>query len=111
LISASAVSSWSRLEHQKTQTNYRPTSRNSARSRLFNPTALAPYQVTPPPAGFGFYGHPDWQPIGRDDTLIPKHGLTTAGFGHATEKVIRGSNHGLPIEAFIHRWKAERTET
>src|SRR4029453_13448486 len=42
---------------------------------------------------------------------IAKYGLTTAGFGHATEKVIRGNNDGLPIEAFIHRWKTERTET
>jgi hypothetical protein len=25
--------------------------------------------------------------------------------------VIRGSNDGLPIEAFIHRWKTQRTET
>jgi hypothetical protein len=25
--------------------------------------------------------------------------------------VIRGSNDGLAIEAFIHRWKTQRTET
>jgi Protein of unknown function (DUF3137) len=47
----------------------------------------------------------------RDDTLIAKCGLTTAGFVHSTEKVIRGSNNGQPIEAFIHRWKTQRTET
>jgi hypothetical protein len=80
-------------------------------ARAFNPGALAPYRVTPPTPGFGFYGHPDWQLIGRDDTLIAKYDLTTAGFGHTTEKVIRGSNDGLPIEAFIHRWKTRRTET
>ena len=80
-------------------------------AQAFNPGVLAPYQVTPPAAGFGFYGHPDWQLIARDDTLIAKYGLTTAGFGHSTEKVIRGSNDGLPIEAFIHRWKTQRTET
>ena len=80
-------------------------------ARAFDPGALAPYRVTPPTPGFGFYGHPDWQLIGRDDTLIAKYDLTTAGFGHATEKVIRGSNDGLPIEAFIHRWKTRRTET
>jgi hypothetical protein len=74
-------------------------------------TSLAPYRIAPPPAGFGFYGHPDWQLIGRDDTLIAKYDLTKAGFGHTTEKVIRGSNDGLPIEAFIHRWKTQRTET
>jgi hypothetical protein len=80
-------------------------------ARAFDPEALAPYRVTPPTPGFGFYGHPDWQLIGRDDALIAKYDLTTTGFGHTTEKVIRGSNDGLPIEAFIHRWKTQRTET
>jgi hypothetical protein len=80
-------------------------------AQAFNPGALAPYRATPPTPGFGFYGHPDWQLIGLDDTLIAKYDLTTAGFGHTTEKVIRGSNDGLPIEAFIHRWKTQRTET
>ena len=49
--------------------------------------------------------------IDRDDTLIAKYGLTSAGFGHGTEKVIRGPNDGLHIDAFIHRWKTQRTET
>jgi hypothetical protein len=80
-------------------------------AEAFNRDALAPYQVAPRQSGFGFYGHPDWQLIGRDDTLIARYNLTRAGFGHTTEKVIRGSNDGLPIEAFIHRWKTERTET
>ena len=80
-------------------------------AQAFDPEALAPYRVIPPPPGFGFYGHPDWQLIGRDDTLIAKYELTTAGFGHTTEKVVRGANDGLPIEAFIHRWKTQRTET
>jgi len=80
-------------------------------AQALNQGALASYRVTPPAAGFGFYGHPDWQLIARDDTLIAKYGLTTAGFGHSTGKVIRGSNDGLPIEAFIHRWKTQRTET
>jgi hypothetical protein len=80
-------------------------------AQALDPGALAPYRTTPPTPGFGFYGHPDWQLIGRDDTLISKYDLTTAGFGHTTEKVIRGSNDGLPIEAFIHRWKTQRTET
>jgi hypothetical protein len=51
-------------------------------------SSLAPYRTPAPAPGFGFYGHPDWQLIGRDDTLIAKYGLTTAGFGHTTEKVI-----------------------
>jgi hypothetical protein len=76
-----------------------------------DPSSLLPYQTPPPPPGFGFYGHPDWQLIGRDDAVIAKYDLTTAGFGHTTEKVIRGSNDGLPIEACIHRWKTQRTET
>jgi hypothetical protein len=80
-------------------------------AQAFDPEALAPYRATPSPPGFGFYGHPDWQLIGRDDTLIAKYELTTAGFGHITEKVVRGANDGLPIEAFIHRWKTQRTET
>jgi hypothetical protein len=80
-------------------------------AQAFDPEALAPYRATPSPPGFGFYGHPDWQLIGRDDTLIAKYELTTAGFGHTTEKVVRGANDGLPIEAFIHRWKTQRTET
>jgi hypothetical protein len=75
------------------------------------PSRLASYVAPALPPGFGFYGHPDWQLIGRDDTLIAKYGLTTAGFGHTTEKVIRGSNDGLPLEAFIHSWKTQRTET
>ena len=80
-------------------------------AQAIDQASLAPYRITPPPAGFGFYGHPDWKLIGRDDTLIAKYGLTTAGFGHTTEKVIRGNNDGLPIEAFVHRWKTQRTET
>jgi hypothetical protein len=80
-------------------------------AQAIDPTNLSPYRATPPPPGFGFYGHPDWQLIGRDDALIAKYDLTTAGFGHTTEKVVRGYNDGLPIEAFIHRWKTQRTET
>jgi hypothetical protein len=83
----------------------------AAVAQAINPESLAPYRVIPQQPGFGFYGHPDWQLIGRDETLITKYELTRAGFGHTTEKVIRGANDGLPIEAFIHRWKTERTET
>ena len=80
-------------------------------AQALEPSHLASYVRPAAPPGFGFYGHPDWQLIGRDDTLIAKYGLTKAGFGHTTEKVIRGSNDGLPIEAFIHSWKTQRTET
>ncbi len=74
-------------------------------------SGLGSYTITPPPPGFTFYGRPDWLLIGRDDTLIRQYDLTTAGFGHETEKVIRGNNDGLPIDAFIHRWKTRRTES
>jgi len=80
-------------------------------ARAVDPSILAPYAVAPIQSGFTFYGHPDWLLVGRDDSLIGKYGLTTVGFGHTTEKVIRGYNDGLPIEAFIHRWKTEHTET
>jgi hypothetical protein len=80
-------------------------------AKAIDPAGLAPYTTTPSPPGFGFYDHPDWRLIDRDDALIAKYGLTKAGFGHSTEKVIRGANDGLPIEAFIHRWKTQRTET
>jgi hypothetical protein len=80
-------------------------------AKAIDPAGLAPYTTTPPPPGFGFYGHPDWLLIDRDDALIAKYGLTKAGFGHSTEKVIRGANDGLPVEAFIHRWKTQRKET
>jgi hypothetical protein len=74
-------------------------------------SGLASFAITPPPPGFTFYGRPDWLLISRDDALIGQYGLTTAGFGHETEKVIRGYNDGLPIDAFIHRWKTHRIET
>ncbi len=76
-----------------------------------NVPALAGYAITPRPPGLGFYGRPDWVLVGRDDNLISTYGLTTAGFGHKTEKVVRGHNDGLPIDAFIHRWKTTRTES
>lgn len=76
-----------------------------------DPAALSAYAQPVGPPRFGFYGHPDWQLVGRDDRLIDKYDLTTAGFGHVTEKVVHGDNGGLPVDAFIHRWKTRRTET
>lgn len=80
-------------------------------ARAIDPGALAPYAVPIAPPVFGFHGRPDWVLIGRDDDLIRRYGLTTVGFGHTTTKVIRGDNDGLPIDAFIHEWKTQRTET
>ncbi len=73
--------------------------------------AVAAYAQPVAPPVFGFYGRPDWVYVGQDDGLINAYGLTTVGFGHVTEKVVRGHNDGLPIEAFVHRWKTQRTET
>jgi hypothetical protein len=73
--------------------------------------AVAPWSVPPVPPGFTFYGRPDWVLVGSDDTAITRFGLTTAGFGHTTEQVVRGDNGGLPVEGLVHRWKTQRTET
>lgn len=76
-----------------------------------DPAGLAGYAVPPAPPAFAFHGRPDWVLIGRDDTAIARYGLTTTGFGHTTEKVVRGSNDGLNVEGLVHRWKTEHTET
>ena len=33
------------------------------------------------------------------------------GFGHSHREAGPGHNDGLPLEAFVHRWKTQRTET
>ena len=73
--------------------------------------AVAPWSRPPVPPGFTFYGRPDWVLVGSDDSAISRFGLTTAGFGHRTEQVVRGDNGGLPVEGLVHRWKTRRTET
>lgn len=73
--------------------------------------ALAPWSRPPEPPGFTFHGRPDWVLVGSDDTAISRFGLTTAGFGHTTEQVVRGENGGLPVEGLVHRWKTQRIET
>ncbi len=65
----------------------------------------------PGPPSFSFHGRPDWTLVGQDDSLVAKFGLTTAGSAHRTEKVVRGFNDGLPIEAFVHRWQTTHTES
>jgi hypothetical protein len=76
-----------------------------------DPTALAGYAVPSVPPAFAFHGRPDWVLVGRDDSAIERYGLTTAGFGHSTEKVVRGTNDGLGVEGLVHRWKTQHTET
>lgn len=73
--------------------------------------ALEPFRIQPSAPGFRFYGRPDWVLVGSDNSLINKYGLTTAGHGHETRKVVRGTNDGLPVEGFEHHWKTTRTET
>ena len=80
-------------------------------AQAIDPAALASYAVPPRPPGFAFYGRPDWVYTGRDNSLIDVYGLTRVGFGHSTEKLVRAANDGLPLDAFIHRWKTRRTET
>ncbi len=76
-----------------------------------DPAALAGYAVPPAPPAFAFHGRPDWVLVGRDDTAIARYGLTTTGYGHSTEKVVRGTNDGLLVEGLVHRWKTQRTVT
>ncbi|GAA1852955.1 hypothetical protein ACFFOM_16225 [Microlunatus capsulatus] len=74
-------------------------------------TALAPWSQPPVAPGFTFHGRPSWVLVGSDDSAIARFGLTTAGFGHSTEQVVRGEDHGLVVEGLVHRWKTTRTET
>lgn len=80
-------------------------------AQAIDPAALSAYAQPPRPPSMSFYGRPDWVLVGSDNDLIRRYGLTTAGFGHTTEKVVRGANAGLPIDACLHRWKTQRTVT
>ncbi len=79
-------------------------------AQAIDPAALAAYAQSPVAPSFSFYGRPDWVLVGTDNDLIRRYGLTTTGFAHTTEKVVRGDNAGLPIDACLHRWKTQRTE-
>lgn len=72
---------------------------------------LARFIVTAPDPRFGFFGHPDWQLLERDDSLIDLYNLTREGSHHRTELVLRSANDGLPLDAFVHRWQTTRRET
>ncbi len=73
--------------------------------------ALSPWVQPAAPPGFTFYGRPAWVLVGSDDSAIDRFGLTTAGFGHRTEQVVRGAEGPLVVEGLVHRWKTQRTET
>lgn len=79
-------------------------------ARAIDPASLAHFSIPVAPPSFSFYGRPDWVLVGSDDSAIARYGLTTTGFGHSTEKVVRGANGGLPVEGLVHRWKTQRTE-
>jgi hypothetical protein len=83
--------SWLRSAHPKDPDELQAyLERLAGVAQAIDQSSLAPYRIAPPLAGFGFYGHPDWLLIGRDDSLISNYGLTAAGFGHATEKSDQG---------------------
>ncbi len=73
--------------------------------------ALAPWVQPAARPGFTFYGRPGWVLVGSDDSAISRFGLTTAGFGHRTEQLVRGEDGSLVVEGLVHRWKTQHTET
>jgi hypothetical protein len=72
--------------------------------------ALAARQVTPGEPSW-FYGHPEWEYVGSDDAVLDLYPVTTGGFGHRTEDLVRGVRDGIRVDAFRHHWKTEHIET
>jgi hypothetical protein len=65
-----------------------------------------------PQARLTFYQHPDWYWVGVDDSLLQLPSLSSGGYGHRTENVVRGRDgDGPPFVAFEHHWKTQHTET
>lgn len=60
-------------------------------------------------ARFGFYGHPDWSFVGRDDSVLDRYPVSRGGFGHSTESLIHGLRDGIRMDAFEHHWKTTET--
>jgi hypothetical protein len=65
--------------------------------------------VQPPTPRYAFYGHPDWEYLGSDDSVLDYYPATRGGFGHSTEDLIRGMSDGIRMDAFIHNWKTTET--
>ncbi|MCA0295008.1 MAG: DUF3137 domain-containing protein [Actinobacteria bacterium] len=72
--------------------------------------ALVARQV-PPSAPNWYYGHPEWEFVGSDDTVLDTYPVTSDGYGHRTEDLVRGVRDGIRVEAFVHHWKTDRIET
>ncbi len=72
--------------------------------------ALRTRQRAPAPRAH-FYGHPDWTLLGSDDAVLGLYPVNTVGYGHRTEDLVRGLRDGIRLDAFIHRWKTDRTVT
>jgi len=77
---------------------------------LAGSASLAARQV-PPSAGSGFYGHPDWQFVGGDDSVLDVYPTSREGYGHRVEDLIRGLRDGIRLDAFTHTWKTDHTVT
>ncbi len=73
-------------------------------------TALSGRSV-PRPAPSAFYGHPDWRHVGVDDSVLDWYPVSTGGYGHRTEDLVRGLRDRIRLDAFTHHWKTDRTET
>jgi hypothetical protein len=74
-------------------------------------TALRAHEVAPGSAGLGFYGHPDWHFASAGTEVLGYYPVTTGGYGHAVTDPITGLRDGIRMDAFIHEWKTDRTET
>lgn len=72
--------------------------------------SLAARQVQPSDDS-GFYGHPDWQLIGRDDSVLSVYPISREGYAHRTESLVRGVLDGIRLDAFVHHWKTDHTVT
>lgn len=72
--------------------------------------ALRSRAVAPSP-GAQYYGHPDWQWAGVDDSVLGIYPVTTSGYGHRSEDVVRGLRDGIRMDAFTHHWKTDRIVT
>lgn len=75
---------------------------------LAGSSSLAARQV-PPSANSGFYGHPDWQLVDTDDSVLGIYPVSREGYGHRTEGLVRGGRDGIRLDAFVHHWKTDRT--
>jgi hypothetical protein len=100
---------------------YQPVDRNPGQLAVVV-DALAPvaaslaglagaWAVPAPTPRYGFYGHPDWEYLGSDDSVLNLYPTTEGGFGHETEALIRGARDGIRMDSFVHNWKTTEIRT